>query len=185
MDFETIKSKLGDMFNHWADFLKKVVDDLHLPIKSKILDIGTGRGVMAVVLASSGYRVITGEPAQDHFANWQEWVNLVKLEKKITFQPFEAEHLPFTNDDFDGIFLYGSLHHIKDRTQAISECLRCLKPKTGVLVIFEQTPPGVNYIRQHRPDHPDAINPMDYFKEVPENFRIIKHPELKAYIFQK
>jgi hypothetical protein len=59
-----------------------------------------------------------------------------------------------------------------------------LKP-SGYLVIYEPTSAGVNYIRTHHPDHQDAVNPMDFFKVVPENFRIVKHPEIKAYIFQK
>jgi len=184
MNFEAIKAQLGEQFSHWADFLKKVVEELALPVSAKILDVGTGRGVMAIILAHLGYTVLTGEPADDHFADWQSAVKKVNLTKKITFQPFEAETLPFESDNFDAIFLFASLHHISDRTAAIREFFRCLKP-TGKLVIFEQTPAGVNFIRQRRPKHPDSIDVMQAFTDVPENFRIVKHPEIKAYIFEK
>lgn len=116
-------------------FIVDTVDSIKIPKDKKILDIGTGRGKMAIILASMGYKVITGEPEGDHWANWEETAKEVGLRSQITFNPLLAEDLPFKDNFFDLITMYGSFHHIENRPEALQECLRILKPN-GSLVIF-------------------------------------------------
>ncbi|MFW9873489.1 MAG: rRNA adenine N-6-methyltransferase family protein, partial [Candidatus Thorarchaeota archaeon] len=62
INLEKLKENLGERFSRDADFLNSVVIKLNISKTSKVLDIGTGWGTMAITLALHGYRVITGEP---------------------------------------------------------------------------------------------------------------------------
>jgi len=60
MDFSKAKELLGKEFSRDADFLSSVVSKLNLVKNSNVLDVGTGRGQMAILLALHGYQVLTG-----------------------------------------------------------------------------------------------------------------------------
>ena len=68
---ELAKSTLDGKFQINADLIDGVIKELNLPSDAKILDIGTGHGVMSIILALNGFKVITGEPEGDHFADWK------------------------------------------------------------------------------------------------------------------
>ena len=95
MSLEEVKETLGEKFSRDADFLDSIITSLNLDDKSKILDVGTGWGFMATALALHGYNVITGEPENANWADWESRAKLMNVEDKITFKPFYAENLPF------------------------------------------------------------------------------------------
>ncbi len=181
MSLEKIKETLGEKFSRDADFLDSVITGLNLDKKSKILDVGTGWGFMAITLALHGYNVITGEPENAKWADWKSRAKSVNVEEKITFKPFYAENLPFENDSFDAIFLYTSLHHIEDKASAINEMLRVMK-HDGYLIIIELTEMGVEQIRKHRMHHPDAVNSKGLIKEFDLEVSAKESRYLNAYI---
>ncbi|OLS15503.1 MAG: cyclopropane-fatty-acyl-phospholipid synthase [Promethearchaeota archaeon CR_4] len=177
-------SFFGKSFELVADFLYNVVSDLKLKKTSKFLDIGTGSGIMSIILAIQDFKIITGEPAGDNWADWQTPVKSLGLEKQISFQPFRAEALPFNDASFDAIFIFGSFHHIAEKTLTLQECSRCLKA-TGVLVIFEFHPKGIALLRKEIPNHPDAANPLDYLGQLQLSYEIRSNEYMNAYIFHK
>ncbi|GAH38531.1 unnamed protein product, partial [marine sediment metagenome] len=151
-----------------ADFINDIIVNLNLKKSSKILDIGTGMGAMSTLLALNGFNVLTGEPEIDpekdnidhhdhhHEENsevqneyheehnwelWNDWRTSAKnlgVEAQITFQNFDVQELSFENESFDGIFLYDTLQHVKNRVIALNECLRVVK-NDGVIVVLEWT----------------------------------------------
>jgi len=160
--------KLGERFSENVDFFEDVITDLKLDPKSIILDIGIGRGKMAIILALSGFKIITGEPEGHNWADWQNSARKINVFDKITFKNFQAEDLPFEDSSFDAIFANGSFHHFTDKFKAISEIYRIIKPKPyGKIIIFEFTEAGIEKIREIYSDHPDATNPVDYIGEIP------------------
>ncbi len=156
---ELAKSTLDEKFRINADLIDGVIDYLNLPSNAKILDIGTGHGVMAIILALNDFKVITGEPEGDHFADWKSRVEKVNVEDMITFQPFKAENLPFEDLTFDAVFLYNSFHHIDAKEKAIKECIRVTTPNGGIICIIEFNKNGIERLRKIRPGHPDAVDP--------------------------
>ena len=139
---ELAKTTLDGKFQINADLIDGVIEELNLPSDAKILDIGTGHGVMSIILALNGFKVITGEPEGDHFADWKSRVEKVNVEDLISFQPFKAENLPFDDSKFDAVFLYNSFHHIGEKEEAIKECMR-VTVSTGIICIIEFNENGI------------------------------------------
>ena len=182
MDFIEVKGILGDNFSRDADFLSFVVSKLKLEKNSNVLDVGTGKGNMAIVLALHGYQVLTGEPEGVNWGDWKTPAKKVNVEDMITFKPFNAEKMPFEDASFDAIFLYATLHHIGNKKLALSEFLRVMKPK-GTLIIIELTDEGVEVVRKRWRGHPDAVDPRVYTKDLVFEVKVIESKYLNAYIY--
>ncbi|MHA1489169.1 MAG: class I SAM-dependent methyltransferase [Promethearchaeota archaeon] len=183
MDLKKAKEILGEGFSKDAEFLDLVLNKLHLPTDSKILDIGTGSGHMAIILALHGYNVITGEPEGVNWADWKAFAEKVRVEKMITFKTFNAEKLPFGDNSFDAIFLHAVFHHIEGKKLALREFLRVAKPK-GILAIVELTEENIKLVRKNISDHPSAVDPRNYTKELGLKVKVIESKYLNAYIYR-
>ena len=188
MDIKEVKKKLGGQFSFMFDFINSIVRDLKLNKDAKILDVGTGQGRMAIILALNDYNIITGEPEGDDpdYAQ-QDWLasaKKVNVDHLISFKYFEAEKLPFEDDFFDAIFSMGSLHHIGDKAAAFSEFSRVLKTN-GMICIFEPSPQVIKVIRKEHPTHSDAEDPRDYTHTLPFSVAIKESPTFNAFIFTK
>jgi ubiquinone/menaquinone biosynthesis C-methylase UbiE len=162
---EPLEEIFGRAYTHVVPFMNEVIDRLDLPDAAAVLDVGTGRGLMAIVLAIRGLTVTTGEPAGDHWADWQTNAEQAGVLDQVTFTPFEAESLPFGDGAFAAAFIYGSLHHIAGRAAALRELCRVVQLGSPV-VVFESNEAGLAFIREEQPEHPDAADPRDYLADL-------------------
>jgi ubiquinone/menaquinone biosynthesis C-methylase UbiE len=188
MDIKEVKKKLGGQFSFMFDFINSIVKDLQLNKDAKILDVGTGQGRMAIILALNNYKVITGEPEGDdpEYAQ-QDWLanaKKVNVDHLISFKYLEAKNLPFGDNFFDAIFSMGALHHMGNKAAAFSEFSRTVKPN-GTICIFEPSPQVVEVIRKDHPSHPDAEDPRDYTQTLPLSVAIKDSKTFNAFIFTK
>ncbi len=188
MGFEEEKRLLGGEFSFIFEFINSVIQELELEKDAKILDVGTGKGRMAITLALNNYKVITGEPESDNSEyakqDWLEDAKKVNIDHLITFKPFNAEEMPFEDELFDAIFIMGVLHHINDRASTFKECVRTVKPN-GVICIIEPTRKVIKNIRRNFPTHPDAVDPRDYMHDFTVSVEIKKNPFFNAFIIKK
>ena len=78
-----------------------------------VLDVGTGPGFFAILLAELGYRVT----AVDYTGAMLEQArrNAGRLAEKITFQQMNAEELSFPDGSFDGIVSRNLTWNLSDR----------------------------------------------------------------------
>lgn len=104
-----------------------------------VLDIGCGAGVDTFIAASmvgpEGKAVgidIIPEMLERAIQNLHETTF-----KNVTFQLTSAENLPFTDESFDMVISNGVFNLIPDKTRALAEALRVLKP-SGCLMIADQ-----------------------------------------------
>lgn len=101
-----------------------------------ILDIGCGRGEMAIWLAKQGAKVsgIDLGPALVDFAQRIAQLNQVDLDLAVG----SVADLPYENDSYDIVVGKAILHHLDDELamQSVSEAHRVLR-KGGNLILFE------------------------------------------------
>jgi len=189
MDIKEAKEILGNEINFMFDFINPVVQKLNLDKNAKILDVGTGLGRMAIILALNNYKVITGEPGVDNTEyakrDWLTNAKKVNVDHLITFVHFNAEDMAFENEFFDAIFLYGVFHHIDDKSSAFKEFIRTIKKPNGVICIVEPTPKVIEGMRKRFPSHPDAVDPRAYAKTYNLSVEVKNSPLFDAFIFKK
>jgi ubiquinone/menaquinone biosynthesis C-methylase UbiE len=188
MNIEEIRNILGTEFAFIFNEINPVLEDLGLRKTAEILDIGTGEGWMAIILALKNYKVITGEPEDDESVyakqDWLESAKKVKVDHMITYIPFNAEDMPFEDTSFDAIFILGALHHIDDKKAAVKECIRVLK-LNGIICIFEPNNKLIKIIRGGKHStHPDAVDPRDYLQEPYLSLEFIQRPYYNTYILK-
>ena len=192
MDIIQAKELLNEdlPFQTTVDTADRIIKGLGLNKNAMILDVGTGAGNMAVTLALNGYRVITGEPEDDESLyskkDWAGKAEKLQVYHLITFRAFNAGNMPFENETFDAVFLFGCFHHMPEavRSDAISECRRVTTP-SGVICIFEPTEAMVKYIRKSDPDHPDTADPGKYTTGMNVSIEIKNGDLFTGYILRK
>jgi len=114
-----------------------------------VLDVGTGSGWMAIVLAEEGNNVISividnASIIRAHERALDEGKNVVA---RIQFEQADARWLPFRQNTFDAAFSFDSMHHMPDCELVIAEMLRVCG-RNGVLVIADLNPKGLAVVRQ-------------------------------------
>ncbi|MHA1931932.1 MAG: class I SAM-dependent methyltransferase [Promethearchaeota archaeon] len=189
MDIEELQDKLGKEFVFIFNDINPVLQDLELEKTAKILDVGTGMGWMAIILALNNFKVITGEPESDESEyakqDWLESAKKAKVDHMITHTPFKAEEMPFEDASFDAIFILGSLHHVDDQEATLKESIRVLR-LNGIICIFEPNDNLMKIIRENKfPSHPDAVDPQNYTQELHLSLELIERPYYNAYILRK
>ncbi|HEY46114.1 MAG TPA: methyltransferase domain-containing protein [Anaerolineae bacterium] len=122
---EYAKDRLG-IFGRYAN---RLLDLLHLPKDSRLLDVGCGDGAVARQAAmwvdSKGW-VIGSDVAAAMLRLGQ--MKAVQDTPNVTFCQMDAERLGFTNASFDCVTCAFSLFQFQDMDQALTEMWRVLKP---------------------------------------------------------
>lgn len=68
------------------------------------------------------------------------------------------------------------------KESVIKECVRISK-RDGYIILIEFNDKGIDFLRKNfRPNHIDAINPLDFVKKFPLEHEIRKGVYLNAYI---
>ncbi|MGV9197262.1 MAG: class I SAM-dependent methyltransferase [Promethearchaeia archaeon] len=170
---------LGGRFVQMGEGVDLIIKELNIPERAKILDIGTGGGKMAILLALNGYSVLTGEPEDDETKwakrDWEKNAEQIGVRDQIAFQHFNAEDMPFEVGEFDAIFTFGSFHHISRKRKMLQECIRVVKKK-GYICIVEPQPHIIQSIKDEHPTHPNWADPRDFLTDLPV---IMEHKQKK------
>lgn len=101
-----------------------------LPPGGSILDLGSGRGLVAKNLAEMGFKVIGIDFEEDIVEKANAEVKHWRLEGKLKFVSADALKLPFVDNSFDGVCDFGLLENLyKEDWQAYAnEINRVLRP---------------------------------------------------------
>ena len=104
-----------------------------------VLDIGCGAGVDTIVAAKmvSVTGAVTGiDMVPAMLVKARENVRMTALEN-VTFMEGSAEKLPYPEASFDAVISNGVFNLVPDKTRALGEAFRVLKPE-GRLMIADQ-----------------------------------------------
>ncbi|MFX1275671.1 MAG: class I SAM-dependent methyltransferase [Promethearchaeota archaeon] len=207
-----VNKKIDEDFTHDIEFIFNTIKDLKLDKNSKILDIGTGYGIMATILALNGFDVLTGEPKEDPLRDeyykyheehchkhqeenhtnhnrmenydWRILARDLKVENKISYCNFDAQNLDFPDNTFKAIFMYDALQHIHDKKAALKECIRILDAN-GLICVIETNQMGIDYYKKNYNFTINLVDPRTILNEKNILFKVIKGHHVNFYIVRK
>jgi arsenite methyltransferase len=128
----------------------KLIDELHLKGNENVLDIGCGKGLLAIGIAK---KLTTGKvTGMDHWQGTFEYKYTRQMaEKNVEFEGLgnrveiidgDAQQLPFEAEKFDIITSSLVIHHVPDSKLAFGEMRRTLKPD-GIIAIADMPSPKI------------------------------------------
>ncbi|EHP89178.1 class I SAM-dependent methyltransferase [Methanotorris formicicus] len=112
---------------------KKVLYEICGNKKLRILDVGTGTGFLAILLAELGHEVVGIDLSEKMLERARE-----KADKKgldIEFMIADAENLPFDDGEFDVVVNRHLLWTLPNPQKAINEWSRVVRPRGKVVAI--------------------------------------------------
>lgn len=168
--FNSLAEKWDDICSHDAEKISRILDMAELKEGDRVLDVGTGTGVMIPFLQERvGARgLITAVDVAE---------NMLKIAQRKNDAPNVAfMHADITTADLEGSFdliiCYSVFPHFKDRQKAIKNMYRFLKPGGRMLICHSQSRKEINELHMNSSskeinrDHlPPAAVVGEYLKE--------------------
>lgn len=136
-----------DFLNHFLSmgidiqWRKKVLKLVKKEQPKSILDIATGTGDLAILLAKTNPEKIVGLDLSNGMLEvGRKKVTEKKLNHIITMIQGDSENLPFDDNSFDVITVSFGVRNFENLKKGLTEILRVLKP-SGTLVVLEFSQP--------------------------------------------
>ncbi|MBR2214985.1 MAG: class I SAM-dependent methyltransferase [Selenomonadaceae bacterium] len=117
-----------------AQWLKLLQEHLPTGGALNILDVGTGAGFFAILLAAEGHRVVGIDMSKDMVHEAKK--NMLAAGCRAEFRRMNAEELDFPDEYFDAVISRNLTWTLTDVMEAYREWRRVLKPG-GVLLNFD------------------------------------------------
>lgn len=119
--------------------LKKALSLAEVKTGQKVLDVGCGRGELAVECAKRGADVWAIDYSLDSIAlanNYLKRKENKELDERVNFKVMNAKKLKFPNHFFDRVFLVDILEHLypEEMTKVLAEVKRTIKPGGRIVV---------------------------------------------------
>ena len=134
-----------------------------IPLKGRILEIGTGKGRFLALLSRHAKRITTLDinPKEQQLAQ----IGLpMQRQRTIRFVVHNAERLPWRNSTFDSVLSVNTFHHLKDPLRVLQEMIRVVKP-SGKIVLSDLSPRGLRiFERLHRCEGRSHPRPQHIFQ---------------------
>ncbi len=142
---QALKERYGfDTVRARSDLVRLVGD---IP-GSHVLDVGTGSGWMAMILAERGFNVVTVDIDRGVLDRARQRLKAVgsDVAARVDFIHADALRLPLAAATFDAVFSFDSIHHMPDCRAALEEMVRVCRP-SGVLAIADLNSRGLLAVR--------------------------------------
>ena len=174
------RKKLYQSHGFDIDKERKFVLDKAEPLFGDILEVGTGKGHFALILAGEGYKFTSVDISEEEQNIARLNLRYFGLEDYVDFRIENAENLSFEDKSFDIIFSINTIHHLKSPFTVIDEFIRIVSFE-GKIVLSDFTKEGFEILDKiHATDgraHEQAGLSLHDIKEYlsGKGFRIDRH----------
>ena len=128
-------------FGYDVEASVRFVQEQALPLRGRVLDIGTGKGRFVVALARHLSKVTTVDISAGEQRMARLEATYAGLAQRIDFLLADAGALPWSAGSFGAVVSMNAFHHLDDPERVFGEMLRVLKPG-GKLVLADFSPDG-------------------------------------------
>jgi demethylmenaquinone methyltransferase / 2-methoxy-6-polyprenyl-1,4-benzoquinol methylase len=120
---------------------------LGLSGRVRVLDLAAGTADLALLVARSvqGASVVALDPSREMRRIARRKINQAGLADRIELVDGRAEQLPFEDGSFDGVSMAFGIRNVRDRTRALSEIHRVLRPG-ATAALLELTEPDCGWL---------------------------------------
>ncbi len=124
---------------------KKTVRSLRLKGDTQVLDLATGTGDLAILVAETHptVEVVGLDPSAGMLEVGRQKVHDHDLTGRIRMVQGRAEELHFDDDQFDGVCMAFGIRNAEDRAQALREMARVTRPGGRIAILELSEPRGV------------------------------------------
>jgi demethylmenaquinone methyltransferase/2-methoxy-6-polyprenyl-1,4-benzoquinol methylase len=124
---------------------RKTVAALNLSPGARVLDLATGTGDLALLVARAEptAEVVGVDPSERMLAVGREKVEKAGLAERITLSAGNAEQLSFESRSFDGLCIAFGIRNVPDRDRALREMARVTKLGGRVAILELSEPRGL------------------------------------------
>jgi ubiquinone/menaquinone biosynthesis C-methylase UbiE len=105
-------------------------------LEGPVLDVGTGRGLLAMALAQRGLDVVSVDVDPEDSELAAGLAGEAGLASRIRFLLQDARALPFPDSSFGCAAMMEVLHHLDDARPVLAEMARLVRP-SGTIIVAE------------------------------------------------
>lgn len=137
----------------WLREIKGKIEEVypdHQPTDIHVLDIGTGPGFFAIILAEAGYKVTAVDYTNAMLEQAKQ--NAGELAEQICFQQMDGQKLKFSEDSFDVVVSRNLTWVLESPAKAYNSWRSVLK-KGGLLLNFDANWYGYLYDENKQKDY--------------------------------
>jgi ubiquinone/menaquinone biosynthesis C-methylase UbiE/broad specificity phosphatase PhoE len=119
--------------------IRHLLNFAKLPSDLRVLDIGTGIGLLPLILSEDGAKQLVGIDISPEMLEQAEYLRLSRgsdAAARVTFRLAPAHALPFREETFDAVTCRLVLNHVRRPERIIKEIVRVLRPG-GILILAE------------------------------------------------
>ena len=102
--------------------------------QGRVLEVGTGRGHMAIALARRGVKLVSIDLDKKAQNIAKLSIKAMKLDKYVVLKMMNAEKLHFPDNYFDSVIAVNFIHHAVNPAKCIKEMVRVTN---GILVVAD------------------------------------------------
>jgi ubiquinone/menaquinone biosynthesis C-methylase UbiE len=138
------------------------------PLAGPALDVGTGKGLLAMALARRGLDVVSVDVDPEDSELAAALAQEAGLDSRIQFLLQDAGSLPFADGSFGCAAMMHVLHHLDDPRPVLAEMARLVRPD-GTIIVADFTEEGFAVVGSvHRAagqEHPRSASTVEGARE--------------------
>lgn len=172
--------ELYKSFGYDIEWERRFIVEKAYPIIEPILEVGTGKGYLTLVLAKDGFSFNSVDIDKEEQEIAKLNLQYLGLDNKVNFGVENGENLSFSDMSFGTIFSVNMLHHLVNPFKVLDEFIRVLSSQ-GQIVISDFSQEGFSIIdkihmsegKRHKRDKTGFIEAEAYLRG--KGFSIEKH----------